>query len=46
MRNENSVVVSSSVKVVSDQTDNTADAKGKGAGSNTLEKVFSYKQLE
>ena len=45
-RNENIVVISDSVKGASDQTDNTADFKGKGAGSNTLEKVFSYKQLE
>ena len=45
MRNENSVVVSSSVLGVSDQTDNAAEAKGKEAGSNTLPTVFSYKQL-
>ena len=43
--NENLVVTSDSVKGVSDQTISAAETKGKETGSNTLETVFSYKQL-
>ena len=45
MRNENLVIISDSVKGVSDQTVSAAESKGKEASSNTLPTVFSYKQL-